>query len=199
MESESLKGRRVLVTQSSVFVGPVLCELLAARGAEVVANDERLDAPEAAERIVRDAGTIDALLVNLGIPAAGTPAAALDLLNDLQLAWTDDLDEGRFRELDAVALCVWYLPATAALPVRVAERKVAIEGNVLHIAVPLEQRVAAELREQGGKLLVDLVCDALLDRTGRPVSSSLRPLLFGEEDVLLPGGLLRVGLAVRGG
>ena len=75
MESESLKGRRVLVTQSSVFVGPVLCELLAARGAEVVANDERLDAPEAAERIVRDAGTIDALLVNLGIPAAGTPAA----------------------------------------------------------------------------------------------------------------------------
>jgi 2-keto-3-deoxy-L-fuconate dehydrogenase len=54
VESESRRGRRVLVTQSTVFVGPVLCEVLAARGADVVANDERLDAPDAAERIVRD-------------------------------------------------------------------------------------------------------------------------------------------------
>ncbi len=75
MDDLSLKGRRVLVTQSTTFVGPALCDVLAARGAEVIANAERLDEPGAAERVVGAAGTIDALLINLGIPAASTPAA----------------------------------------------------------------------------------------------------------------------------
>ena len=108
MKSQNLEGRRVLVTQSTVFVGPTLCELLAAHGAEVVANDERLDDPGAAERIVRDAGTIDALLINLGIPAASTPAA--------------EVGDAEWRE--AFASMVDPLPrlARAVLPQMIARR-----------------------------------------------------------------------------
>lgn len=117
MESESLRGRRVLVTQSTVFVGPVLCEVLAARGADVVANDERLDAPDAAERVVRDAGTIDALLINLGIPAAGTLAA--------------EVGDTEWRE--AFASMVDPLPrlARAVLPQMIARRsgKIVLLGS----------------------------------------------------------------------
>jgi 2-keto-3-deoxy-L-fuconate dehydrogenase len=71
----SLAGRRVLVTQAQQFMGPVLCEALARHGAAVVASDEALAEPAAAERIVRAAGEVDALVANLGIPAPGTPAA----------------------------------------------------------------------------------------------------------------------------
>ncbi|WP_342665577.1 hypothetical protein [Xenophilus azovorans] len=73
MASEVLKGQRVLVTQSTVFVGPARCEALAAHGAHVVASDERLDDPAAAERIVRDAGTVDALLSTSAYRGAARP------------------------------------------------------------------------------------------------------------------------------
>jgi 2-keto-3-deoxy-L-fuconate dehydrogenase len=53
----------------------VLCEVLARHGAAVVASDEPLAEPAAAERVVRAAGEVDALVANLGIPAPGTPAA----------------------------------------------------------------------------------------------------------------------------
>jgi NAD(P)-dependent dehydrogenase (short-subunit alcohol dehydrogenase family) len=117
MESTSLKARRVLVTQSTSFVGPALCEVLAARGAEVIANRERLDDPGAAERIVGAAGTIDALLVNLGIPAAGTPAG--------------EVGDAEWRE--AFAAMVDPLPrlARAVLPQMVARRsgKIVLLGS----------------------------------------------------------------------
>ena len=69
-----LAGRRILVTQSDDFMGPMLCALLAEQGATVVASAERLDAPEAAARVVAEAGAIDALVANLAVPAPTTPA-----------------------------------------------------------------------------------------------------------------------------
>lgn len=117
VDCENLKGRRVLITQSAVFVGPVLCERFAALGAEVVASDERLDDPGAAERIVRDAGTVDALLVNLGIPASSTPAA--------------EVGDAEWRE--AFAAMVDPLPrlARAVLPQMIARRsgKIVLLGS----------------------------------------------------------------------
>ena len=69
-----LCGKRILVTQADEFMGPVLCEVFAQQGAEVVANTEPLDAPDAASRVVLGAGHIDALVANLAFTAPTTSA-----------------------------------------------------------------------------------------------------------------------------
>lgn len=78
---ESLRGRRVLVTQSLEFMGPALCAAFAEHGAEVVADEQALDAPDAAEAAVARATAggppLDVLIANLAIPAPSTPATAV--------------------------------------------------------------------------------------------------------------------------
>jgi 2-keto-3-deoxy-L-fuconate dehydrogenase len=56
-------------------MGPALCEVLAEQGANVVASTEPLDHPDAAERVVRQAGRLDALVANLAFRAPSTPAS----------------------------------------------------------------------------------------------------------------------------
>lgn len=73
-----LTGRRVLVTQSTEFMGPVLCEVFEEQGATVVASREALSAPDAAERVVRAAGSIDVLVANLAFTAPTTLAHEVD-------------------------------------------------------------------------------------------------------------------------
>jgi NAD(P)-dependent dehydrogenase (short-subunit alcohol dehydrogenase family) len=70
-----LAGRRILVTQAADFMGPPLCEVLAECGAEVIADERELGDPEAPARVVADAGRVDVLVANLGIPAPTTRAA----------------------------------------------------------------------------------------------------------------------------
>lgn len=70
-----LAGRRALITQSDGFMGPVLCEVFAEQGATVVASAEALSDPDAAARVVADAGPIDILVANLAFTAPTTPAA----------------------------------------------------------------------------------------------------------------------------
>jgi 2-keto-3-deoxy-L-fuconate dehydrogenase len=70
----ALVGKRVLITQSAEFMGPVLCEVFAEQGAIVVASPEALTDPEAAERVVRAAGCIDILVANLAFAAPTTVA-----------------------------------------------------------------------------------------------------------------------------
>ena len=70
----ALIGKRILITQSTEFMGPVLCDVFAQQGAEVVASSEALVDPGAAGRIVRDAGPIDVLVANLALKAPSTPA-----------------------------------------------------------------------------------------------------------------------------
>ena len=72
--SPSLAGQRVLITQSRDFMGPVLCEVFAEEGAEVIASDEPLTDPDAPGQVVQAAGRIDALVANLALPAPSTPA-----------------------------------------------------------------------------------------------------------------------------
>ncbi len=74
MTTFDFSGKRVLITQSTSFMGPPLCDLFAASGAEVIADDRALAEPELAGAIVRDAGRIDVLIANLAIPAPSTPA-----------------------------------------------------------------------------------------------------------------------------
>ncbi len=70
-----LQDKRILVTQAGEFMGPVLCEVLAEHGADVVASNALLSEPGAAESLVASSGTLDVLVANLAIPAPSTPAA----------------------------------------------------------------------------------------------------------------------------
>jgi 2-keto-3-deoxy-L-fuconate dehydrogenase len=69
-----LNGKRILITHAAAFMGPALCEVFAAQGADVVPNSDPLTDAEAPARVVRDAGVIDVLVVNLAIVAPSTPA-----------------------------------------------------------------------------------------------------------------------------
>ncbi|MFN7724723.1 MAG: SDR family oxidoreductase [Rubrivivax sp.] len=74
----TLNGQRVLVTQCTEFMGPVLCEVFAEQGATVVASAQALSAPEAAAHVVAEAGPIDVLVANLAFTAPSTAATAVD-------------------------------------------------------------------------------------------------------------------------
>lgn len=71
----TLVGKRILITQSTEFMGPMLCEVFAEQGAIVVASHDDLSIPEASERAVREAGPIDVLVANLAFAAPTTKAA----------------------------------------------------------------------------------------------------------------------------
>lgn len=76
---DGLAGKRVLVTQSTDFMGPALVVAFEAHGARVHGDPRLLDEPAAAESVVREAvaalgGPIDVLIVNLGVPAPSTRA-----------------------------------------------------------------------------------------------------------------------------
>ena len=70
----TLNGKRVLVTQADAFMGPMLCEVLAEHGAEVVRSIASLLEPDAASAIVQSAGAIDVLVANLAYAAPTTLA-----------------------------------------------------------------------------------------------------------------------------
>ena len=70
----TLVGKRVLITQCTEFMGPVLCEVFAEQGADVVASPEPLVEPDSAARVVRGAGEIDVLVANLAHRAPSTVA-----------------------------------------------------------------------------------------------------------------------------
>jgi 2-keto-3-deoxy-L-fuconate dehydrogenase len=74
MMQNALTGKRVLITQATEFMGPVLCEVFAEQGAEVVASAADLSEPGAARRVVEEAGLIDVLVANLAIRAPTTAA-----------------------------------------------------------------------------------------------------------------------------
>jgi 2-keto-3-deoxy-L-fuconate dehydrogenase len=69
-----LQDKRILVTQAGEFMGPTLCEVLAAHGADVVASGVPLASPGEAERVVAEAGELDILVANLALPAPTTRA-----------------------------------------------------------------------------------------------------------------------------
>ncbi len=78
MNESVLSGRRVLITQAEDFMGPALSRAFAAAGAEVLADTTSPVLPAAAGEIVERAGRIDALVLNLALPAPGTRAEQVD-------------------------------------------------------------------------------------------------------------------------
>jgi len=62
-----LTGRRVVVTDSNEFMGPDIAALFREEGAEVLADARDLTVPSASGDLIRDAGRVDILMVNLAI------------------------------------------------------------------------------------------------------------------------------------
>lgn len=75
MQGIDLSGVRVLLTQASDFMGPALAEVFREQGAELIADDGPVADPHYPQRLAAQAGRVDVLLANLGIPAPSTPAA----------------------------------------------------------------------------------------------------------------------------
>jgi 2-keto-3-deoxy-L-fuconate dehydrogenase len=115
--NDALLGKRVLITQSTEFMGPVLCEVFAEQGATVVANEDDLSEPDAAARVIGAAGEIDVLVVNLAFTAPSTPA--------LQVA------DAEWRQVFAALVDPLPRLVRAAAPAMVARRagKVLVIGS----------------------------------------------------------------------
>jgi 2-keto-3-deoxy-L-fuconate dehydrogenase len=73
-----LRGKRILVTQAQDFMGPALCTMLAQCGAEVIADERLLTAPQEAQALIDTVGPLDALVINLALPAPSTPVTHID-------------------------------------------------------------------------------------------------------------------------
>lgn len=69
----NLAGKRILVTQAHDFMGPALCETLAAYGAHIIADARMPTGVNDADEIVQAAGALDVLVLNLALPAPSTP------------------------------------------------------------------------------------------------------------------------------
>ena len=67
--TRTLIGKRVVVTQADEFMGPMLCEVLADHGADVVRSVASLLEFGAASAVVQSAGAIDVLIANLAYAA----------------------------------------------------------------------------------------------------------------------------------
>lgn len=74
MPDYALAGKRILVTHADGFMGPVLCEVLAEHGAEVIPSTDPLVSSDSPARIVAAAGRTDVLVANLSIAAPSTTA-----------------------------------------------------------------------------------------------------------------------------
>ena len=84
MPDMNLMGKRVLITNADVFMGPVLCRVFADHGATVIESTDSLLSPDSPASLVAAAGQIDVLVVNLAVPAPTT--AVTEVLDD---EWID--------------------------------------------------------------------------------------------------------------
>jgi 2-keto-3-deoxy-L-fuconate dehydrogenase len=73
MMQNALVGKRILITQATKFMGPMLCDVFSEQGAHVVRSDVHLSAQEAAQAVVEQAGPVDVLVANLSFLAPTTP------------------------------------------------------------------------------------------------------------------------------
>ena len=112
-----LSGKRVLITQSSEFMGPALCEVFAQQGAQVLADDTDLSAPKAAAQVVAQAGAFDVLVANLAFKAPTTVVT--------------DVTDDEWRTVFAALVDPLPRLVRAAVPAMVARRsgKILVMGS----------------------------------------------------------------------
>ena len=112
-----LANKRILVTQWREFMGPTLCDVLAAHGATVLTSDIPLDHPAAAANEMVRAGEIDVLIANLAIAAPTTAAT--------------DVDEAEWRSVFAALVDPLPRLVKAVLPAMMQRRsgKILVMGS----------------------------------------------------------------------
>jgi NAD(P)-dependent dehydrogenase (short-subunit alcohol dehydrogenase family) len=66
--SDRLAGRRVVVTCANDFMGPAITEVFREEGASVIADTRDLRPVDAAVNLIKEAGQVDVLIVNLIAP-----------------------------------------------------------------------------------------------------------------------------------
>jgi 2-keto-3-deoxy-L-fuconate dehydrogenase len=117
MPQMNLMGKRVLITNANVFMGPDLCKVFAEHGATIIESSDSLLSPDSAASLVASASQMDVLVVNLAVPAPST-------------AVTDVLDE---EWIDTFSALVNPLPRLfrAVLPAMIARRagKILVMGS----------------------------------------------------------------------
>ena len=79
MDLIDLRGRSVLITQCTEFMGPAFERVFSALGARAIADPRALgEQPELALRVVEEAGAIDVLIAHLALPAPATLVGDVD-------------------------------------------------------------------------------------------------------------------------
>ncbi|MFN0183325.1 MAG: SDR family NAD(P)-dependent oxidoreductase [Aquabacterium sp.] len=133
-----LHGKRILLTEADGFMGPALAEVLGEQGAQVIASAESLTPPDAAERVVREAGMFDILIAHLGLPAPSTPA--------------DRVDDDEWRATFAALVDPLPRLARAALPAMIERRrgKILVMGSAA--ALRGQRRTASYSAARGAQL-----------------------------------------------
>ncbi len=101
MGTERLGGRRILVTCADVFMGPPIVDLFRDEGADVAADLDPLTDPAAPARLIDEVGPVDAIIINLDLPAYGPKVADID--DDKWLAGFDAMVHPLMRTVRAAA------------------------------------------------------------------------------------------------
>lgn len=78
MSSQRLSGMRVLVTSSSTYMGPAIVELFEREGAQVIADEDNLIDANAPKHLIERSGQLDAVIVNLDLPAYGASVTDIE-------------------------------------------------------------------------------------------------------------------------
>lgn len=78
MGTDRLNGKRILVTSADDYMGPAIAELFRDEGADVIADTDPLIDQDAPTRLIADVGSVDAIVINLDLPAYGPKATEID-------------------------------------------------------------------------------------------------------------------------
>src|SRR5215471_5193382 len=104
-----MSGKRVVITQTSAFMGKDLIKLFGSEGADLIADDRDLKAPDAAETLISEAGHVDVLIANL---AAEQPRTLVL-----------DTDDTTFRAMYEAMVFPLHRLVRAALPQMIERRR----------------------------------------------------------------------------
>lgn len=117
MSLTRLAGKRVLLTQADIFMGPVLTEVLGELGATVIGDTRPLLDPDLPAQLVAEAGHVDILIAHLAVPSPKNPF--------------DQVSEDEWRHLFGHMVDPLPRLARAVLPQMIARRsgKILLMGS----------------------------------------------------------------------